>query len=109
VLFQGGQPVVSKWAAPSRAAALPVAVDDQLAAFEDPFLGDLSIRAVRGVVGAGDYPWLSTSGGLPAPCFNASGTLASSSPLAFSGESLLSSAIVALYSPRGPPVVHLAS
>jgi len=120
VLFQGGQPVLTKWAhrapaivvsagAAPHAEARPRATDGQLAPLEDPFSSDLSVRAVRGAAGSGDVVGLSTSGGLP------SSYAAIASPLAFSSDASAasfsnpSSAAVVPYSPRGPPASHLPS
>jgi len=120
VLFQGGQPVFSKWAhlvtpaavsadAARNAEASARTADGQLAPLEDPFRSDLSVRAARGVAGSGDCVGLSTSGGLPTPGIDIARSLASSSDAADSSISNLSSAIVVPYSPRGPPAAHLPS
>jgi hypothetical protein len=122
VLFQDGKPVFSKWthpvpgpaAAVSADAALhpaasPRTADDQLAPLDDPFRGDLAVRAVRLVAGSGDYVGLSTSGGLPASCIDIASPLAVSSDASGSSSSDPSSATVVQYSPRGPPVSPLLS
>ena len=120
VLFQGGQPVFSRWAHPVpaadvradaalHAAASPRTADDQLAPLEDPFRADLAVRAVHLVAASGDYVGLSTSGGLPASCTAITSPLAVSSDASGSICSDLSSAKVVQYSPRGPPVSPLLS
>ena len=119
VLFQGGQPVFSKWAhrvapvavsadAALHAEASPRTADEQLAPLEDPFRSDLAVRAARGAAGSGDWVGLSTSGGLPS-CTDLACSLASLSDVSDSSVSNLSSAIVVPYSPRGPPAAHLPS
>ena len=120
VLFQDGQPVFSKWTHPATPAAgnadaalhaegSPRTADDQLAPLEDPFRTDLAMRAVRTVAGTGDYVGLSTSGGLPASRTAISCPIAVSSDASGSGCSDSSTAAIAQYSPRGPPVSHLLS
>ena len=120
VLFKGGQPVFSKWAHPAAGAApcanearhseaLPREADGQLAPLADPFSSDLSVRAVHGVAGSGDCVGLSASGGLPMPRTGIVCPTARPSDPSNAIVSNLSSAPLALYSPRGPPAPHLPS
>jgi hypothetical protein len=119
VVFQGGQPVFSKWAhntapvAPGADAARPAeaaprTADSQLAPLEDSFRRDLAVRAVRAAVGSGDFVGLSTSDGLPARGDSVVSFVASSSDIAASRVPQTSSAAALPYSPRGPPS-HLTS
>jgi hypothetical protein len=118
VLFQGGKPVYSEWAhtptpvlpigrstgstkAPTR---LP---DRQLAPLEDPFRGDIAVRAIRLGVGSGESVGLATSGGLPKPWRNLASPLAPSCDVSRSRSANPSSATVLPYSPRGPPTLLL--
>jgi hypothetical protein len=113
VLFQDGQPVYSKWAGraarvstragASRAAPAPRAADDRLAPLDDPFRGDLSVRAVRVAAGADDCVELSASGGLPTTRSELPDLRSSSSDRVESGGSHLRAGFVQPYSPRGPP------
>jgi hypothetical protein len=118
ILFQGGQPVFSKWADPvtpgvtssytvPNAGGSPRTADDQLTLLDDPFSTDLAVRGVRVVVGFSDSVGLSTCGGLPASCGGVAGLLASSSHLPGSSLSHPSSGAVVPYSPRGPPASRL--
>jgi hypothetical protein len=118
VLFQDGRPVFSRRAqhiaaagpagsSGARAAPLPRTADDQLAAFDDPFRIEFSLRAVRNPVGSGDWVGLSTSGGLPSSCTDATGPITSPSPLSGSSAYCPSSANVLPHSPRGPPASPL--
>jgi len=118
VLFQGGQPVFSKWAHPVEpVVAIGFSApdvepshrtaNDQLAPLQDPFRTDLSVRAVHVLVGAGDSVGLSTSGGLPASCRGAANPLASSSDIPCFSVSRPASAAIVPYSPRGPPASSL--
>jgi hypothetical protein len=118
VLFQQGQPIFSKWAHTnvaigrypvSNAGAPPRAADAQLAPLEDPFRGDVAMRAVHVTVGSGEFIGLSTSGGLPASCPDATSVLAPSSDASVFSVADLSSAIVPPHSPRGPPASLLLS
>jgi hypothetical protein len=113
VLFQGGQPVLSRRArqiVPAatsdprlHAAVSPQTADDRLAPFEDPFRMELALRAVRTPIRAGDWIGLSTSGGLPSSPIDVVGPVADSTTVPGSSVSRPSSANVLSYSPRGPP------
>jgi hypothetical protein len=119
VLFRDGQPVFSRRAqhhfesaaaaGSSGAHALPSAGtgDDRLAAFEDPFRLEFSLRAVRTPIGAGDWVGLSTSGGLPSSCPGVLGPATCSSHFSGFPNYLPSSANVLPHSPRGPPASRL--
>jgi hypothetical protein len=114
VLFQGGEPVFTKWTHPAtprapgagsdwQAHAPPRTAADELRPLDDPFRSDLAMRSVRVAAGPSDYIGLSTSGGLPASGLDVAGPLAPSSEASISGVPHLCSAPVAPYSPRGPP------
>jgi len=120
LLFQGGRAVFSKWvqlAAPAVAStetaaqtsAPPRTADGHLAPLEDPFRGDLSVRAFHGTADPDDSIGLSTSGGLPASSGNVAGPLASSAHVSRARVTHPSSATVLPYSPRGPPPASLPS
>jgi len=114
VLFEGGRPVFSRWAHGSaraddggsrgRPSALPTRVaNEQLGTFQDPFSGDLAVRAVHLDGGPGDYVGTAQSGGLPGAS-EALGSPFTSVPRHPDGElSLPASAAVIPHSPRGPP------
>ncbi len=117
VLFQDGRPVYSEWAQGSprvvlsRLSAQPpdasqAGIDHHLVPLEDPFRGNLAVRAVRAGPGFGDYIGLSTSGGLPASAESPARPLASASRLSASAISNFSSTVALQYSPRGPPSSH---
>jgi hypothetical protein len=114
VLFQDGQPVFSRRAphiasvaaadgSRTHPALSARTADDRLAAFEDPFRLEFSLRAVRTSVGSGDWVGLSTSGGLPSSSTDVIGPVASSSPVTGVATYLPSPANVLPHSPRGPP------
>jgi hypothetical protein len=119
VLFQGGQPVLSKWAhkdtrVPLRAdstlhhSASPRTARRQLAPLRNPFGGHVAVRGVRVAAARHDCVGLSSSGGLPTVRTVVASPLAVSSN-ASESQSDLSSATLLQHSPRGPPVSHLLS
>jgi hypothetical protein len=114
VLFRDGQPVFSKWAhLVARAVGTGFSAlntetthrdgNDRLEPLQDPFSGDLSVRAVRVLADGSDTVGLSTSGGLPASSRDTASPLESSSGVSGSGVSHPASATIVPYSPRGPP------
>jgi hypothetical protein len=116
VLFDGGRPVYSKWK-PVFAHGDPSGsgghssttsqrrADDRLGALEDPFDGDLVVRAFHVNPGPGDYVGTAQSGGQPRPREDVVRPLASAPPLSAFDVSLPPSAAVIPHSPRGPPPV----
>jgi hypothetical protein len=114
VLFDGGRPVYSKWrpgftradSGGSRvhSSELPRrTADDRMGSLQDPFSGDLAIRAVSISPGPGDYVGTAQSGGLPGTGEDATSPLAAAPRLSGSAVSLPSSAALIPHSPRGPP------
>jgi hypothetical protein len=118
VLFQDGRPVYSEWAHGSPrveftrlsgrlANASQGGLNHHLAPLEDPFRGNLAVRAAGPGPGFGDCAGLATAGGLPASTENPACPLASASGLSAPATSNFSSAVALDYSPRGPPPSHL--
>jgi hypothetical protein len=114
VLFEGGRPVFWRWANGSaraedggsrgRPSTLPTRIaNDQLGAFQDPFAGDLTVRAVHLNSGPGDYVGTAQSGGLPGASEDLVSPFASLSHHSDREISLPASVAVIPYSPRGPP------
>jgi len=114
VLFQGGQPVFSKWMHPVgpavardgsslQASTSQRTADDPLLPLEDPFRADLAMRPVHVPVGSVECVGLSTSGGLPASRSDVVGPLATSSDVSGSSVPAPTSATAIPHSPRGPP------
>jgi hypothetical protein len=121
VLFQGGRPVFTKWSHPKTsvralatslgAVSTPSARDDarpgQLVPLENPFAGDLAVRAVSIPADSGDAVGLSTAGGLPAAWSLYASPLARSTGLCSRIGAAFTSFVLLPYSPRGPPSLQL--
>jgi hypothetical protein len=114
VLFESGRPVFSRWTnrpspaadeSRARPAALPARLgNDRLGALEDPFAGDLAVRAVQGSPGPGDYVGTAQSGGLPRAGEHLASPFASVPRHVDREITLPASVAVIPHSPRGPPV-----
>jgi hypothetical protein len=116
VLFEDGRPVFSRWKHASaradsrRSDDLPSAnpariANDRLGTFQDPFVGDLVLRAVHLSPGAGEYLFTAPSGGLPRAAAAIVNPFASVPRHPDRQLSLPSSVAIVRHTPRGPPLL----
>jgi hypothetical protein len=118
-LYQDGQPVFSKQASPVHRISIPPAAvpaaaparsaDDQLAPLDDPFRGDLAVKAVPGQTGPDDCVELAASCGILTARTQIPEPRSSSSCAADARISNLRTGFVEPYAPRGPPPATLSA
>jgi len=117
VLFQDGRPVFTKRAALVHRVSTPGAAvrrapvrtaDDALAPLEDPFRGDLAVKAVRGQGAPDDCIELSASSGFLIARVELPTPYSSSTRAIDAAPSTVRTGFVEPYAPRGPPASSLS-